>query len=430
MDNEHITFRRERRHSNESINSSFISMESNTGRLSLPDLSTIQNNEIEELKSELTLVIKQLDTANQEIKQLKQANEDLQKQIFTQNQNIEKIIRLYPELSHGSSNKTEENMEQHLSSTFQENPNKQIIEINKDKNNSLLRTPPAISSFKYTSDGVDINMTSSQDFEKSHEKQSVTTEQNKINEGVVKAHKKHSIFILGGNQCTGLASVLLSSRERRTNHNFSQYNICSFVKPNANAEEILKMCYTLSVNKHDYVVICVGENDRNPTHYMIELSSALKYLQGLNANVILLNVTYNSCLNENKLNNLIKNVSQYFPNCTYIELYNPRKYYYCDHKKYLHDICFKINNLINLDEYKSKFLTFKACVTQNNASSLISTKYLDRSSPKNIPAKGTIPYYFKKMGSNAEFPVCTNNPDPNKQSVESNKNRFFRAQSI
>lgn len=66
------------------------------------------------------------------------------------------------------------------------------------------------------------------------------------------------LLIFGGVQCIGLSSRLIKSR---LNSPYDKYDVCSFVKPNASSEEILKTCKLFNVDQNDFVVLSVGEHD-------------------------------------------------------------------------------------------------------------------------------------------------------------------------
>lgn len=201
---------------------------------------------------------------------------------------------------------------------------------------------------------------------------------------------KRKIHIFGGAQCRNLASSLLSSRQTSLCNN-NKYIVFSTIKPNAPVEEILKNCNSIDDSCNDYMIVCVGENDSDPTYLSIELITILKQFK--NINILILNVLKNKYLNEDKLNNMLRNYCKYLPNCTHIDD-TKLQYYnfnlsYCN--SYLHQICNKINFFIDCNDYKKQYL----CKTNN----LPMEKYVVENTVSKAKlctnGKGTIPYYFK-----------------------------------
>lgn len=408
MDNDNITIRRGRTQSNDSMNTSFISIKSNQGCLSLPDLSTIQNIEVDELKSELTAVKLQLGNANLEIQKLKEESENMHKQIEQHQITISKLSKLYADLTGCYIDEPENNTKPQLSSNI-------VSPSLQKKEDNVLHASP-IGEKSAITEMIDPKP----NIKKSRHLRIDEPTNKKYND----EQRKQRILIVGGGQCRGLASALISSRK---NSKFSHYDISSIIKPNASTEEILKSCYTNNLGQQDYVIICVGENDHNPTNYLIELSSTLKYLQKRNINAIVININYNRHLNECTLNNLIKTVCQYFPTSKYIELDHYCSRYY-NHKKYLYDLSYKINIVIDSYEYNSKYLTFRN--SRNYHETSCTTNRVDKDISRQKPRKGTIPFYFQKVNSNStKSDAYTKNDIGNVVSNDQQSRTFFRSQS-
>lgn len=249
---------------------------------------------------------------------------------------------------------------------------------------------------------------------------------------LITPYTKRKIHIFGGSQCRNLASVLISSRQA-SKFNNNKYEVLSIIKPNASTQEILKSCNNITDSCHDYMIVCLGECDSDPTKLSIDLITALKQFKKLN--VIILSVLKNRCLNEKSVNGMIKNYCKYLPNCTHLDniklkYFNPHMY---KNPKYLTQICDKINFFIDCNDYETQYL----CKIKNTAVSLdyrhkkCSTKIdttpyclhrnqvvSDKSSPHKQSTlqtsldtpfkKGTIPYYFSKIATNSN-PVSNNN---------------------
>lgn len=68
------------------------------------------------------------------------------------------------------------------------------------------------------------------------------------------------LIILGAQQCVGLASALLYSRQRTQ---YEKFAIISKTKPNALSSKIVKNYRSLNLAANDKLVIYLGENDYN-----------------------------------------------------------------------------------------------------------------------------------------------------------------------
>lgn len=205
------------------------------------------------------------------------------------------------------------------------------------------------------------------------------TPQNKTTETTTT--DKPNLLILGGQQCTGLASQLIRSRFQSK---YEDYHITSFTKPNAMSEEILAPSCKFKDSLDNCLIACVGENDTNPFKVITELSAMLKRIQ--KSRVVIINVLYNKSLNEKMLNNLINNVCQNFDNCTFMKIHNYKK---CS---YFTEICSKINNIVDNDYYRKKYLQYNC---QNNLNYNFNTSSA-------LPKKGTIPFYFKTINTQSK----------------------------
>lgn len=193
------------------------------------------------------------------------------------------------------------------------------------------------------------------------------------------------LFIIGGAQCTNLRKKLES---HRTNTPYEKYNVIAYLKPNAETEEILKACNWIDADPTDKIVLSIGEHDCNPTKILIELSCILKSLT-TRCPVIVLGIKKNVCLNELKLNSKIKNVCNHFSNCTFIDV---------EKMNNINALCKKINTVLDHIDYK----------------------YQD-----NMPKKGTIPYYFKKLGKTKNV-VSTVMVQEVKDQNTADRKTFFR----
>lgn len=220
--------------------------------------------------------------------------------------------------------------------------------------------------------------------------------------------KQKKIFILGGEQCVGLSRFLIESRSQTP---YEKYQICSFVKPGASTEEILKTSSSYNISRDDFVILSVGQNDRNPTNIMMELSAAIKNLK---CNVIILRTQHSLHLNEYKLNQMLKLLAKNAKECTFLDLY------YSNVTNYRNLLCRKINNIIDQIYYDKTFLNVKTLV-RNSLKTVTKRQNRNKTNVNMEPRylKGTIPYFFEKMRQNTK----TNNlvsMSPDK------KDTFFR----
>lgn len=201
----------------------------------------------------------------------------------------------------------------------------------------------------------------------------------------IKAVFERKITIIGSQQCVGLSSRLIHSRQ---NSRYNKYQVSSIIKPNAASEEILKTCYQLECNENNYVILCVGENDSNPTQLIFELAAAIKRMRSLN--ILLINIENNIYLNTIKLNNELKILCQNMDNCNFIEISNRN----INRKYYLNDLCDNINRFIDYNDYSKTFLKSKKV----------------RTCLKPVHKRGTIPFYFMKMESSKKLSKTSDLP--------------------
>ena len=199
-----------------------------------------------------------------------------------------------------------------------------------------------------------------------------------------------SISILGSRQLTGLGSKLLQSRYESK---LGQYTVSAIVKPNATTDEILKECCNIEDSPDNFLVVCAGEHDRNPTKVLIEFASALKRFKFIN--IIVINVINNNYLNISKLNSCISDICRNLTNCNFIEI--------CKGKTTLNNgtnlnlTCDKINLLIDYHNYKNRYLT------PSSLREIIRKNFSNKGKGKKWilpPVKGTIPYYFPLLVKN------------------------------
>lgn len=204
--------------------------------------------------------------------------------------------------------------------------------------------------------------------------------------------RKPMIYIIGGQQCTGLAVELISTK---SNTKFKEYQVTSITKPFASTEEILKSCSTLEATSDDYVILNIGETDHNPTQIVYNLSAAVKTLE--KSNIIILSVVKNNFLNENKLNDTLKTLCNEINHCKFIDFSSKFK----TNRHNLRQTCKTINFYIDYVEYETKFLMYTkrapklgTDIDKNSNAYVQQEKSMSKS---HMYKKGTIPYYFQKI---------------------------------
>lgn len=366
---DNVTTRRRRQKSSDeprylSLNSSGSITRGN----SLPDLSThINTDEVEELRHEIITLKSELKSAHNEIESLIICNIKLEADVLELQKRaglLQKICGDTAKKTPASNSRKSQIKPKRLKLTQNDTstplhhfdpptvtvrepvePKPQLQEQSKC---TEIKTPAPIASQKTTA--------------QSSEKRPDAT---------IKCNKR--ILIFGGQQCTGLASAVINSRR---DTKYEKYEVMSYIKSNASCEEILKSCYNTNITESDKVIICVGENDKNPIQLSMELSHFIKTYY--KSTVIIVNILQSQFLNENKLNNMLQILCQNSINCKYVNI----KKFFKNRHTYLKDLSHELNIMIDTIDYNEKFLCNK----------------LEKHLPKANPLKkGTIPYYFHNM---------------------------------
>lgn len=411
MELEHITLRKHKRcMSNKSINKSFVSSQSDLQAMSLPDLSTeFTENQLSEENKTLKLL---LEEANTELKNMRLKIQELERQLIESKANISAHLKndTNKHCTSSSNKHTNNSYPNEKKSIDNQRTNCYIMHNNGNQNRSSSITSNNQKILKQNK--FVLNQESSKPISEEYS--------SKINQKT--NTKKAQLFILGSQQLRGLSRKLIESR--KTIYNYENYEISSFIKPFAKTEDILKSSFSLNLTERDQLVICVGENDNNPTKLLYELSSALKLLN--TCNIIIVNTNYNSYLNENMLNDSVKFLCSQFSNCEFLTIQMPNKQ---NNFKYLTYLSNKINHIIDSRFYKQNFLC-SIKMLQSNYSNY---------NKSCIPKKGTIPYYFNNKKEN----TCKQSTDHIKKGTipyyfcklgtniptieRLNKNSFFRS---
>lgn len=389
--------------SDASADQSFTSVHSDLNSKSLPDLST-DFQEFNELTEQIKDLKASLEQATKKIQDLTSQNISLQKQLgrkqYVEENNPKK------QQTSNKSKKPQKNNRRSSPTTLGQDRQESTESI---FGNGLKGGAVTHSQMHYETDSNDLSITVPREtlIKNKHEAESEKSSMKK---------RKSRLLILGSQQLIGLSYKLAKIRE--WNKCYEDYSIFSFLKPYAKVDEILKTCDNLGFNENDQIVLCVGENDTNPTIFLHELSGAIKLLN--KCNIIIINVNYNKALNVNTLNSYLKNLCTQLPNCEFISIEKP---FLLSRSEYILYLCRKINFIIDSRYYEKTYLTGLLEQHKNN----LRNHYIKEHQPK----KGTIPYYFKKKETVTLMEVYnTPNVVADKTTTEGNRRRFFRAKSI
>lgn len=353
---------------------------------SLPDISTVlDENKLCELREEIKLLKTQLESAHAEIENLSLENSSLKKLVVEQQSTITQYKSIFsgsPDLKNSLRKKKGHRKSEippltHTIITANSEPS-----INSD---IPLNTEPSLNSQKELRfddplirglpTNIDDSMTITKDgADRSFTQQTLT---NSLIPNDPSLTKNRNIYIVGTQQCKGLTLQLIKTRKNSITK-CQDYFISSLIKPTATSNEILKSTpmFQSESSTDNYLILCVGENDENPTSLLINLCIMLNNCKNLH--VIVLSVYKNKYLNENMLNYTLKNICKSFPNCTFIK---SRRF--SSKRIYLNDLCNQINMIIDTKDYNDNYLLYNKKINCTK-SHLEVTSY----------RKGTIPYYF------------------------------------
>lgn len=345
---------------NEDIRSSFLSVTSSLRR-SLPDLSTRHNEDtLNELKQTNRELKQKLESANLEIENLILEKNRLERKIKEQELKINNLMRI---CSTGSSPKTPKSARKNKHKGSHLDKSK----LEKENDQRLTRDPiPLIAEHNFNVRAEE-NERNNKNEVKHIQAFPKTTKPRP-------GYKKINIF--GTQQTCNLASNLIQSR---INNKYQKYEISAITKPGACAAEVLSGCLTMDtreLDELDKVIICVGENDKNPMDVLSNLHSAVKKLR--NCSVIVINVLKNKHINTQTLNDKLSQICKN-NNCHFINNITDN----CT----MTNVCDKINRIIDIIDYEFKYLNFAQL-----------RKYIHKSNHTQVcNKKGTIPYFFSRM---------------------------------
>lgn len=347
---DNITRRKKRQgRSPESLdgNNSFNSAASERGSCeNLALLTPVLPQYIEQLKNELMDLKKILDYTQDKLKNVVEENRNLTKQVFNMQEELNSLKQLCRSPFSGqnlnscsNSNEAPKQRIEKRNSIFPDTLTYNINSPNKQK----------ISKQKQNRDKVNNDLEESRTLG--------CNVQNFETKLTQTRHDKRKILILGSQQCSGLAQRI---NESRRNSKYEEYEVTSFVRPNAVTEDILQSSDHKNFTPKDKLILCVGENDSNPTNILIELSAFLK--NNSNLNIIVLSISQNKYLNVSILNKYIRNICNHFQNCKFHDITS-----LCTVKSGCLDHLSKnINLLIDCIDYDEKYLNFDNISYSNN----------------------------------------------------------------
>lgn len=394
---ENITIRKKHISASSESLKSFESSNSEYLVRSLPDLSTLSNeNEACELREEIKLLKNQLDSAHAEIENLSLENSSLKRITMEQENTITYYKKIYsgsPDFRNSvrkkrSNRKSESHSQRNLEK------NSSLIE---PSSNLSIELPPQpsiqnkpIDGFCEQADNYNIRTVLLDGVDTVLTSQICSTE--------LKSYTSNrNIFILGTQQCKGLALQLIKSRENSITK-CQEYSISSLLKPFATSDQFLNS----TPKNPNYLVLCIGENDKNPTQLLIDFCIMLNSCK--NIRILVLSVYKNKYLNEIMINNMLRNICKNFSNCTFINSHT-----FLSKRLYLNDLCNKINMYIDSNDYNDKYLTYNKKVCNMKSQKCVT-----------IYRKGTIPYYFPVISGNLK------NVSGSDILNENTRSKFFR----
>lgn len=187
---------------------------------------------------------------------------------------------------------------------------------------------------------------------------------------------KHRVIILGDNQGRYV-------RERLQNLLGLEYEVTSFIKPNATLKQVVSSMKSdiQSLTKNDFVILLAGSSDRNPYDFSSNLEGWLSTVT--NTNIIAGEIPRNMYLHEKKLNYELKFICSKYDNVIYTDLnYSriiPRLNMFSLHlaRSLLKDIL-HVSYKIRMDKY------IQSCKLQKNKNCKnVSTQTVDETTTSN-----------------------------------------------
>lgn len=205
--------------------------------------------------------------------------------------------------------------------------------------------------------------------------------------------EKHKIIILGNEHISGLASTLIKSRNGKWNDN---YMPSSTVMSNATSSQIVEYSCNIinNLTSNDIVILSFGSSDKNPQELQSNVCILLSKLT--HVKVYIIPILHNPQLNVKTLNYHLRLWTNYYKNCTFIDMDD---YHIYRPGQYINGVCKRINLHIDMAEYNFQYLKVENLVAKIKRHTMNFTRSSQdaKLSPNFIHAqkKGTIPFYFK-----------------------------------
>lgn len=340
MEEENITFRRKNTDLNISCtsleDSSFLS--TNTNARSLPDLSTFNCQEISYLQTTINDLKEKLESAHMEIENLILEKSALQNKLQDKEKKILNLTKICSPIITTPKRKTRNITEpKTLQIQVQQEPEKPTLKNTNITSQKCFSTNTAKlnTEMKPLTENVNIKRTTT--FTAQHiEKKTMST-----NTPICSAKKVYpngKIHILGTQQIVGLTKRL---HELRLNSLYEKYSVEGITKHYATSKQLLNTEFQFK--PCDKFIICVGENDFNPTTTLSELYMFINKYNS--CPIIILSVLENKYLNEKLLNNNLELICNNNKNCYFLRTHS--------------NTCHKLNVLIDSIDYENKYLNFK-----------------------------------------------------------------------
>lgn len=363
---------------NDCVNSSLMG----DTRLSLPNLSSTDASELLVMKQEISSLTTQLASAHEEIDRLNLQVMNIQKVLEEQQRKVDLYKKLLLEETPLKSTPLRSNRRNSLRRDWNILPCNSSTAVpiqNMSQNDTAVVPLPDNQELKGRSQSGLAGSTLPS--------LSVKLESNpKICSKIPEKkfpEQKSRIIVLGDQESKNLASSLITLRAGRRNP--KQYNISGLTYPEATCDYIIQNSGIMKENlsEEDWLILCIGSNECNPTKFIVELSALIK--NKCKPRIIVTSIIRNAYLNEYKLNAHLATLLQVFPNCSFVDLSlctgksNRTIIPTCPHEL--------INNVVNVKDYDKLYIRRG-----------IMTKSIPSVKPNiKIKQRGSIPYYFEKI---------------------------------
>lgn len=447
--NQFVTIRPTQSHKNKQNNSDICLDQLNDttsdefiSNTSLPNLSTLDNTLLLDLKNDIQNLKTQLEIAHNEVDKLNEENYNLKKQLDSKNTQIKilKSLGSEPHLSNTSTPlSTKKKYLYNKNQTVSVTPMKSMdVRTSSKSNNKICSQDNIISSNKTDCEVQHKKLDGVYSNRNDPNKLIGPSEGRKTQSQIINAVPgKHegNVYIVGNEKVCGLSAYLINSRKNQWN---DYYKISAMVKPGATCKEIFSHFDSIQkyITQNDRVILSFGTVERNPFEVLKELSIVLYKLR--KTKVFILPVSYNPYINTDLLNDFIYSISRTFNNCFFMSPHTRTHLSIFRKHTYLQKITHAINHWIDLEDYKNIYLNNVINIGKKyfNFTNNKNNIYSSNSNTKEMESKkGTIPYYFKKQQNLTVKNVQSLEikPSPKKGTIpfyfqNTQEKDFFRAQ--